>query len=63
MSVDRETLARVHGIPADQVKCANCARHSEFINDMLWCDGWDSQTRAHEFCSFFVKEVKDERTD
>ena len=56
MSVVRDTLARVHGIPAEQVKCANCARHSEFINDMLWCDGWNVSARADEFCSLFKRE-------
>lgn len=56
MSVDRKTLAEVVGISTDQVKCANCARHSKFINDMLWCDDWNIRTRANNFCSFFVKK-------
>ena len=56
MSVDRDTLARLHGIPAEQVKCANCARHCEFINDLLWCEGWNASARADEFCSFYVRE-------
>lgn len=59
MSADRDTLARVHGIPTDQVKCANCARHSEFINDVLWCDGWNTSARADEFCSLYVRESKE----
>lgn len=63
MSANRETIAKVLDIPAEQIKCANCARHSEFINKMLWCDWWESRTWADEFCSFFEKEVKDERTD
>lgn len=56
MSVDRETLAKVKNIPPDQVKCANCVRHSKFINDLLWCIGWDSATKANDFCSFFESE-------
>lgn len=60
MSVVRDALARVHGIPAEQVQCANCARHREFINKMLWCDWWESRIWADEFCSFFEKEVKDD---
>lgn len=60
MSVDRDTLARVHGIPTEQVNCANCIRHSAFINDMLWCDGWDNITEANDFCSFFEKESEEE---
>ena len=35
MSANRETIAKVLDIPADQVKCTNCARHSKFINHML----------------------------
>lgn len=60
MSANRETIAKVLDIPADQVKCANCAWHSEFINYMLWCVGWNAHTQADWFCSFFEKEVKDD---
>ena len=60
MSVDRDTLARFHGIPAEQVKCANCARHREFINDLIWCDGWNASVRADKFCSFFERESEGE---
>lgn len=60
MSVDRETLARVHGIPTEQVRCDNCIRHSEFINDMVWCDEWNDYARANEFCSFYVKDDSEE---
>ena len=60
MSVNRETLARVHGIPADQVKCANCIRHSEFINDMVWCFECDGAVGANEFCSFYVEDDREE---
>ena len=56
MSVDRDTLARVHRIPADQVKCANCAWHSEFLNYMLWCVAWDAHTQADWVCSFYKRE-------
>lgn len=65
MSVDRETIAKAHDIPTDQVKCANCAWHSEFINNMLWCDGWNARARAVDFCSFYERksEGKDEHTD
>lgn len=59
MSVVREILARAHGIPAEQVKCANCARHSEFINELLWCDGWNAPARADEFCSLYVRESEE----
>lgn len=59
MSVVRGALARVHGVPAEQVKCANCARHSKFINDLLWCDEWNVSARADEFCSFFEKGEED----
>lgn len=59
MSVVRYTLARVHGIPTEQVRCDNCIRHSEFINDMVWCDWWESRTWAYEFCSFFEKGEED----
>lgn len=60
MSVDRDTLAKVLDISTDQVKCANCARHSEFINDVLWCDGWNATARADEFCSFYERESEGE---
>lgn len=60
MSVDRDTLARVHGIPAEQIKCANCAWHSEFINNMLWCDGWNARAIADGFCSFYERESEEE---
>lgn len=59
MSANRETIAKVLDIPAEQIKCANCARHSKFINGMLWCDGWNVSARADEFCSFFEKEAED----
>ena len=58
MSANRETIAKVLDIPAEQIKCANCARHSEFINNMLWCDRWDLDTYVDEFCSFFEKGEK-----
>ena len=63
MSVDRDTLARVHGIPTEQVRCDNCIRHSEFINKVLWCDGLNAPTRADEFCSFYVKDDREEEDD
>lgn len=60
MSVDRETLARVHGIPAEQVRCDNCVRHSEFINNEVWCFELDGAIGADEFCSFYVKDDREE---
>ena len=60
MSVDRDTLARVHGISAEQVQCTNCARHREFINELLWCDRWNVSARADEFCSLYVKDDREE---
>lgn len=59
MSANRETIAKALDIPADQVKCTNCARHSKFINHVLWCDGWNSNTWADWFCSFFEKGEED----
>lgn len=56
MSVVRDTLARVHGIPAEQVRCDNCIRHSEFINNVIWCEGMNVPVRADEFCSFYERE-------
>ena len=60
MSADRDTLARAHGIPAEQIKCANCARYIEFINDMFWCEGWNAPAIADEFCSFFDRKSEGE---
>ena len=60
MSVNRETIAKVLDIPPEQVKCANCARHSAFINGLLWCDGWGASARADGFCSFYEKESEEE---
>ena len=60
MSANRETIAKVLDIPAEQVKCANCTGHNEFINDLLWCDEWNVSARADEFCSFFEKGEKDD---
>ena len=56
MSASRDVIARVAGVPEEMCDCRHCARHSEFINDMLWCIGWSSQTRASSFCSMFVPE-------
>lgn len=59
MSVSREVIAKVNGVPTDKVKCANCISHSAFINDMLWCDAWDLNTRTKDFCSFFEPKEKE----
>ena len=59
MSANRETIAKVLDIPVDQVKCANCIGHNEFINGMFYCDVWDLYIMEDMFCSFFAKEVED----
>ena len=56
MSANRETIAKVHDIPSEQVKCANCTGHNEFINGMFYCDVWDLYTMEDAFCSFFAKQ-------
>lgn len=53
MSVSREVVATINRVPVEKCNCRNCAKHSNFINDMLWCDAWNQRTRAEDFCSIF----------
>lgn len=68
MSANRETIAKVLDIPAEQIKCANCTGHNEFINGMFYCDVWDLYIMENMFCSFFAlnaleQENKERKTE
>ena len=49
MSVSREVIARVEGIPAEDVRCENCQAMQTF----MVCKTWDRLMGVGAFCSLF----------
>lgn len=50
VNVNREELARAHGIPIEEMTCDNCA-HSPWDDR---CSLWDMVSESMEPCAFFV---------
>lgn len=63
MSVNRNVIAAVEGVPEDRVKCSECAYCS--IEPMIggWCDFWRSYVRPQSFCSFYEPAGEKEESD
>jgi len=58
MSVSRDVIADVIGVPEDNVRCDNCDYSRRFVGNMHLCNFWNDQwTKPDAFCSFF-KERK-----
>lgn len=54
MSVSRDVIVDVIGIPEDKIRCDNCKYVKKWINDAYLCSFWhDQMTYADCFCSFF----------
>ena len=67
MSVDRDTMARVHGVSADYVCCENCVHNGGLVvGNIIDCTFWntrDLSTSKNDFCSFWKDKQGETKND
>lgn len=65
MSVGRDTIAKLNGVPEEEVRCDRCFRRDREgrvfdadgnLSKNVWCFFWDNDIEPDAFCSFFGKE-------
>lgn len=58
MSVSRDVIANVNGVPVDYVKCENCYHNKgAIVGNVIDCSFWknnDFSISKNDFCSFWA---------